>query len=87
MSKIRIEAGFSTEVIDGLVDFRQLHSGVDDETKIVDAKTDDLNGVLEAKSIPHKDKLVDETKDVEGEKGGNGLFVVVFRSVMCVMFV
>ena len=61
------------------MNFRQLHSGVDDETKIVDAQTDHLNGVLEAKSIPYQDELVDETKDVKGEKGGNGLFVVLVR--------
>lgn len=35
--KARIAAVQCTEKIDSLIDFRQLHGGVDDETKIVDA--------------------------------------------------
>ena len=49
-----------------------LHGSVYEKAEIVEAKTDDLNGVLKSKSIVYKQQLIDEPENIQGEEGWNG---------------
>ncbi len=49
-----------------------LDGGIDEHGQVGDADANDLNRVFHAEGIPDDDQLVEETKNEESEKGGNG---------------
>lgn len=53
------------------MDLIDLHGGVDQETQVVEAKTDELNGVFVEQGIVHQQQLVEEAKDEERGVGGH----------------
>lgn len=58
---------------DGVVNLVHLDRGVHQDSDVVDAETDDLNGVLKAEGIVDQDHLVDITEHENREIRGNGL--------------
>ena len=59
----------SLQHIDCIVDLVLLYCGIDKQSEIIHAKANDLNGVFEPQGIPHKDELINESKNEEGEVG------------------
>lgn len=56
-----------------LIDLADLNRRVDEQSEVVETQSNDLNGILEAQGIIDKHKLVQETKDEEGEVGWDDL--------------
>lgn len=59
--------------LNGLVDLVNLDRGVDHKSKVGEAHSNNLNGVLLTESIPDNDQGVQETEDEQSQEGGNGL--------------
>ena len=51
------------QILDGVIDLVILNRSINKHSDIVDAKTDDLNGILQSEGIVHKDQLIQETEN------------------------
>lgn len=58
---------------DGLIHLVDLNRGVDHESEVRDAYSDDLNGILDAQSVPYKDELVKKAEDEERKESRDRL--------------
>lgn len=54
------------EGINSFLDLSYLYAGVNEHASVVEAKSDDLNGILCAQRIVDQDQLVQEAEDEEG---------------------
>ena len=61
------------QLFNGIMDLVRLYGGIDQNADIVQAYADDLNGVLQAESVPDEDVLVEKTEDEDGKIGRNRL--------------
>lgn len=70
------------ESFDSPVNLVELDCSIHQHTNIVDAESDDLNGVFESQRIPDEDQLIQETEDEEcevcwdGFRQSHGIFAV-----------
>lgn len=57
------------QIKDSIIDLTDLHRGVNQNSKIIQAKPDDLDSVLQPQGVVHKDQLIDESENEEREIG------------------
>ena len=62
-------------MVDHSADLIQLDGSIHQHSYIVDAESDDLNGVLQPQRIPHQYDLIQESENEESEISGNRLGV------------
>lgn len=70
--ELRFDESALVQLVGGVPDLVELDRSIDENTDVVDDETNDLNGVLQAQSIPDKPQLVEVTEHEDGEIRGNG---------------
>ena len=66
---IVVEVALARQLEYSIFDLRHLHRTIEEQTSIICDKSHNLNSVLQPQSIPYKHQLVDETKDIQSQKG------------------
>lgn len=58
-----LQPAVRSQSFDRFVDLVVLNRSIDEHSNIIDAKSDDLNGILQSQRIVDKDQLVEESED------------------------